>query len=209
MSRSAPWALTTQVDAFMSIVSPSRRLHRTVRGVRKERRNVRLRSGYRVLCIGSFGGTPPGQGGNVATTTGERQAFQRGDPTNVTPAVRGSGLRIAETRAVNRALRKAYGIGNCSVEELGCLLGVRKCGAADDHRKSDRKFNGSNNSQPRLRDELCLLIRQYNLNPTLIKAYGADFCCTKTLSRTSRDLVESFVSHLAAAAKEKRKAGTG
>jgi hypothetical protein len=26
---------------------------------------------------------------------------------------------MAETRAVNRALRKAYGIGICSVEEIG------------------------------------------------------------------------------------------
>jgi hypothetical protein len=26
---------------------------------------------------------------------------------------------VAETRAVNRALRKAYGIGICSVEEIG------------------------------------------------------------------------------------------
>jgi hypothetical protein len=40
------------------------------------------------------------------------------DPTNVAPLLRGSELRIAETRAVNRALRKAYGIGICSVEEL-------------------------------------------------------------------------------------------
>lgn len=28
-------------------------------------------------------------------------------------------MRVAETRAVNRAPRKAYGIGLCSVEELG------------------------------------------------------------------------------------------
>ena len=28
-------------------------------------------------------------------------------------------MRVAETRAVNRALRKAYGIGICSVEEIG------------------------------------------------------------------------------------------
>ena len=33
--------------------------------------------------------------------------------------VHGAEMRIAETRAVNRALRKAYGIGICSVEELG------------------------------------------------------------------------------------------
>ena len=30
-------------------------------------------------------------------------------------------MRVAETRAVNRALRKAYGIGICSVEEIGSL----------------------------------------------------------------------------------------
>src|SRR5712692_9374761 len=41
------------------------------------------------------------------------------DPSNVSPLVRGAELRVAETRAVNRALRKAYGIGLCSVEEIG------------------------------------------------------------------------------------------
>src|SRR3984893_4080894 len=41
------------------------------------------------------------------------------DPSNVSSVVNGSELRVAETRAVNRALRKAYGIGICSVEELG------------------------------------------------------------------------------------------
>ena len=43
------------------------------------------------------------------------------DPSNVSPLVRGAEMRIAETRAVNRALRKAYGIGLCSVEELGAF----------------------------------------------------------------------------------------
>jgi len=37
------------------------------------------------------------------------------DPSNVSPLVHGAELRVAETRAVNRALRKAYGIGICSV----------------------------------------------------------------------------------------------
>jgi hypothetical protein len=41
------------------------------------------------------------------------------DPSNVSPLVHGAEMRIAETRAVNRALRKAYGIGICSVEEIG------------------------------------------------------------------------------------------
>jgi hypothetical protein len=57
-----------------------------------------------------------------------------------------------------------------------------------------------------LRDQLSLLIRQYNLDPTLVKAYAADFCGTETLSGASRDLVESFISHLAVTAKEKRDA---
>jgi hypothetical protein len=64
--------------------------------------------------------------------------------------------------------------------------------------------NGSNNGQPRLRDRLCLLIRQYNLDPTLVKAYAADFCGTPTLKEASRELVESFISHLATSAKENR-----
>jgi hypothetical protein len=46
------------------------------------------------------------------------------------------------------------------------------------------------------------LIRQYNLDPNLVKTYAADFCGTEVLSDASRELVESFVAHLAAAAKE-------
>ena len=64
--------------------------------------------------------------------------------------------------------------------------------------------NGSSNGQPRLRDQLCLLIRQHNLDPTLVKAYAADFCGTQTLKDASRDLVESFISHLSSSAKEDR-----
>ncbi len=66
--------------------------------------------------------------------------------------------------------------------------------------------NGSSNGQPRLRDQLCLLIRQYNLDSNLVKAYAADFCGTQTLSGASRELVESFISHLSSAAKENRDA---
>ena len=58
------------------------------------------------------------------------------------------------------------------------------------------------NGQPRLRDQLCLLIRQYNLDPTFVKAYAAHFCGTETLKDASRDLVESFISHLSSSAKE-------
>jgi hypothetical protein len=125
------------------------------------------------------------------------------DPSNTSPLVRGSELRIAETRAVNRALRKAYGIGLCSVEELRYLTSSpdqAKPVATSAHSNG----NGSGNGPPRLRDQLCLLIRQHNLDPTLVKAYAADFCGTETLKEASRDLVESFITQIADSAKNDR-----
>jgi hypothetical protein len=125
------------------------------------------------------------------------------DPSNVSTLVHGAEMRIAETRAVNRALRKAYGIGLCSVEELGSFSS--NSGNARDHKVSAKhSSNGSNNGQPRLRDQLCLLIRQHNLDPTLVKAYAADFCGTPSLKEANRDLVQSFILHLTACAKENR-----
>jgi hypothetical protein len=132
------------------------------------------------------------------------------DPTNVSSMVHGAELRIAETRAVNRALRKAYGIGLCSVEELGAFSSSPRPSFApppsNGSHSSNRSGNGSGNGQPRLRDQLCLLIRQYNLDPNLVKAYALDFCGTEALSGASRELVESFISHLSSAAKENRDA---
>ena len=125
------------------------------------------------------------------------------DPSNVSTLMHGAEMRIAETRAVNRALRKAYGIGLCSVEELGSFSS--NFGQTRDHEPSAKNStNGSNNGQPRLRDQLCLLIRQYNLDPTLVKAYAADFCGTPSLKEANRNLVRSFIAHLAACAKEDR-----
>ena len=126
------------------------------------------------------------------------------DPSNVSSLVRGAELRVAETRAVNRALRKAYGIGLCSVEELGLLSGPPKLPQIHPAQENSHSSNGSSNGQPRLRDRLCVLIRQHGLDPTLVKAYAADFCGTPTLKEASRDLVESFISHLATTAKENR-----
>jgi hypothetical protein len=115
-------------------------------------------------------------------------------------------MRVAETRAVNRALRKAYGIGLCSVEELGSFCAQQKPFAAMPLSNGHATANGSSNGHPRLRDQLCLLIRQHTLDPTLVKAYAADFCGTATLKEASRDLVESFITQLATAAKKDRDA---
>jgi hypothetical protein len=123
------------------------------------------------------------------------------DPSNTSPLVRGAEMRVAETRAVNRALRKAYGIGLCSVEELGWITS-----SPSSTKEETQSVNGSSNGQPKLRDRLCILIRRHNLDPTLVKAYAADFCGTSTLREANRELVESFISHLAAAAHENRDA---
>ncbi len=118
------------------------------------------------------------------------------EPSNVSSLVRGAEMRVAETRAVNRALRKAYGIGLCSVEELGSLAAPVE--TAPTAKKVPTAVESvPSNGQHRLRDRLCQLIRQYQLDPTLVKRYAADFCGTETLREASRDLVEGFVNHLA------------
>ncbi len=118
------------------------------------------------------------------------------DPSNVSSLVHGAEMRVAETRAVNRALRKAYGIGLCSVEELGWSSGTNP-GREARPQPSSTKSDGSSNGQPRLRDRLCQLIRQHQLDPTLVKLYAADYCGTAVLRDASRNLVEAFINNLA------------
>ena len=130
--------------------------------------------------------------------------FGDADPANVSYLVRGAEMRIAETRAVNRALRKAYGIGLCSMEELGShpgSFGPTRESKSVEKRPSE---NGSTDGQPRLRDKLCLLIREHKLDPNLVKAYAADFCGTQALRDANRDQIEAFVSRLFNEAKENR-----
>jgi hypothetical protein len=113
------------------------------------------------------------------------------DPSNVSPLVRGAEMRVAETRAVNRALRKAYGIGICSVEEIGTIPNPGE-------KLPPQNANGNGNGAgPKVRDRLCQIIRQHNLDPELVKAYAVDFCGTKTLREATREQVENFVQQLA------------
>jgi hypothetical protein len=122
------------------------------------------------------------------------------DPSNVSSLVRGAEMRVAETRAVNRALRKAYGIGICSVEEIGTVPNpVEKF--------PPQNANGNGNgSGPKVRDRLCQLIRQHQLDPELVKAYAVEFCGTKTLREATREQVENFVLQLADWAEKDRNA---
>jgi hypothetical protein len=127
------------------------------------------------------------------------------DPTNVSYLVHGAEMRVAETRAVNRALRKAYGIGICSVEETGS-----SASQPDSHpesKKLPQPAKGAGNySSPKVRDRLCQIIRQHQLDPNLVKAYATDFCGVKTLRDATRQQVENFVARLADWAERDRNA---
>ena len=126
------------------------------------------------------------------------------DPSNVSPLVHGAEMRVAETRAVNRARRKAYGIGICSVEELGSAPESRQS-LSQAKKLPPQRVNG-NYGGPKVRDRLCQLIRQHQLDATLVKSYAIDFCGTKTLREASREKVENFVAHLADRAEKDRSA---
>jgi hypothetical protein len=129
------------------------------------------------------------------------------DPSNVSPLVRGAEMRVAETRAVNRALRKAYGIGICSVEEIGSFAEPAPS-SRESKRIPPQAVNGKNGNYggPKVRDRLCQLIRQHQLDANLVKSYAVDFCGTKTLREATREQVEAFVVHLADWAEKDRNA---
>jgi hypothetical protein len=129
------------------------------------------------------------------------------DPSNVSPLVHGAEMRVAETRAVNRALRKAYGVGICSVEEIGSFAEPAPS-SRESKKLPPQPVNGKNENYggPKVRDRLCQLIRQHQLDANLVKAYAVDFCGTKTLREASREQVEAFVAHLADWAEKDRNA---
>ena len=131
-------------------------------------------------------------------------AYGDADPSNVSLVVRGAEMRVAETRAVNRALRKAYGIGICSVEEIGSSSEPRQ--SCPESRKLPPQPANGNNGGPKVRDRLCQVIRQHQLDPNLVKAYATDFCGVKTLREATREQVENFVRHLADWAEKDRNA---
>jgi len=117
------------------------------------------------------------------------------DPSNVSFLVQGAEMRVAETRAVNRALRKAYGIGICSVEEIGSLPNPST--SSPQSKKLPPQPTNGNYGGRTVRDHLCQLIRQHQLDATLVKFYATDFCGVKTLREATREQVEGFVAHLA------------
>ena len=106
---------------------------------------------------------------------------------------------------MNRALRKAYGIGICSVEEIGSLAEPR-LSRLENRRKLPPQPTNGNGSGRTVRDRLCQVIRQHQLDPNLVKSYATDFCGVKTLRDATREQVENFVAHLADWAEKDRDA---
>jgi hypothetical protein len=125
------------------------------------------------------------------------------DPSNVSALVHGAEMRVAETRAVNRALRKAYGIGICSIEEIGSLAEPQ---SSRESRKLPPQPANGNYGGPKVRDRLCQIIRQHQLDATLVKSYATDFCGVKSLREATREQVENFVQSLADWAEKDRNA---
>jgi hypothetical protein len=128
------------------------------------------------------------------------------DPSNVSALVHGAEMRVAETRAINRALRKAYGIGICSVEEVGSVYDERPSYPESKKLIPQSVNRSGHNGSPKVRDRLCQLIRQHELDPNLVKAYATDFCGVKTLRDATREQVENFVTHLSDWAQKDRNA---
>ena len=126
------------------------------------------------------------------------------DPSNVSYLIRGAEMRVAETRAVNRALRKAYGIGICSVEEIGSSTEPAQQSVGS-KKLPPQPANGNGGGRT-VRDRLCQVIRQHQLDPNLVKSYAIEFCAVKTLKEATREQVENFVVHLSDWAEKDRNA---
>ena len=86
------------------------------------------------------------------------------------------------------------------------VLVVRQLHRVPDSKKLPQAANGNGNGGRTVRDRLCHVIRQHQLDPNLVKSYAIDFCGVKTLRDATRDQVENFIVHLADWAEKDRNA---
>ena len=129
------------------------------------------------------------------------------DPSNVSATVHGAEMRIAETRAVNRALRKTYVVGLCSVEEIGSVSGLDFAPVPPAKSSIKAKVVSINgHGKLLLRDQLNELVREYELDAEQVKRYAADFCGAQQLRDASRELVQDFIQQLGSEASQDRSA---
>lgn len=97
---------------------------------------------------------------------------------SLSDALRGAELRIAETRAVNRAIRKAYAVGVCSAEELS---GTRRRPAR---------------ATKSLRAQLNEIIREHRLEAGAVKQLALEYCGVSTLAKATQRQVTDFLKYL-------------
>lgn len=112
-------------------------------------------------------------------------------------------MRVAEIRAVNRALRKAYGIGICSVEEIGSLN--RQSETSREQKRSPQPANGNGYGAARPRSSLSID------SATSTRRHAGQvvrnrFLWRENLREATREQVENFVAHLADWAEKDRDA---
>src|SRR5438552_8877884 len=165
-----------------------------------------LRIAHRSHCVGIHVRSAPGFSDPASSRWAFRATVYRSrtckgfvgygdaDPSNVSPLIRGAEMRVAETRAVNRAIRKAYGIGICTVEEIGSVAPAQPQRQA---RKLPPEPANGDYGGPTVRDRLCQIIRQHQLDPNLVKSYATDFCRVNVLREANRAQLEAFIAHLA------------
>ena len=72
--------------------------------------------------------------------------------------------------------------------------------------RPNRSTERTETTAAKVRDRLCQLIRQHQLDANLVKSYAVDFCGTKSLREATREQVEAFVAHLADWAEKDRNA---
>jgi hypothetical protein len=121
------------------------------------------------------------------------EGYGDADPSNVSALVRGAELRVAETRAVHRALRKAFAIPFCSIEEIGS-----RSESALHPTVSRARSEPPCPERPEvsLRDQLALLIRRHRLDPEQVKRYAQSFCQVGELRHAKREQIRAFLDHL-------------
>ena len=101
--------------------------------------------------------------------------FGDADPSNVSSLVHGSELRVAETRAVNRALRKAYALGLCSAEEIGGTSDIDLAATLPSKvGKTAACTSGTVLAMP-VGDRLKLVLREHQLDPVKVLHYAYRF----------------------------------
>ncbi len=126
------------------------------------------------------------------------------DPSNVSSLVRGAEMRVAETRAVNRALRKAYGIGICSVEEIGT---IRRSSQIPELKKlPPQTTNGNGNGSARRFATASARSSASTTRSRTSQSLRCRLLRNEDSSRSQREQVENFVQQLADWAEKDRNA---